>query len=99
MQHFFLDDDEPPAAKGTRPDRLADVRPQERVPQRIVEKIVDSVPVVPLLHTPVPQEALKILDKLVPDVEQVIEDSAYGPAALSSPGAADGRTVGGSASV
>ena len=79
VQHFCLDDDEPPVVKGTRPDRLADVRPQERVPRRIVEQIVDYAPVVPLLHAPVPQpvdsvvEVLKILDKSLPDVEQVIE--------------------------
>ena len=60
-------------------DRLARVRPQERVPRHIVEQIVDSAPVLPLLHAPVPQtvdsvgEVLKILDKLVPDVEQVID--------------------------
>ena len=30
MQHFFLDDDEPPAA-GSWPDRLAGVRPQGRI--------------------------------------------------------------------
>ena len=66
------------AVKGTRPDRVADVRPQERVPRRIVEQIVDSVPVVPLLHAPVPQtldsvvEVLKILDKSLPDVEQQV---------------------------
>ena len=49
---LFLEDDEPPAVKGTRPNRLADVRPQERVPRCIVEQIVDSAPVVPLLHAP-----------------------------------------------
>ena len=44
-----------------------------------MEQIVDLTPVLPLLHDPVPQtvdsvgEVLKILDKLVPDVEQVIE--------------------------
>ena len=46
-----------------------------------MEQIVDSAPVLPLLHVPVPQtvdsvdsvgEVLKILDQLVPDVEQVI---------------------------
>ena len=78
-QHFFLDDDSVPELEGSRPDRLADVRPQERVPRRIVEQIVDSAPVLPLLHAPVPQtvvsvgEVLKILDVLVPDVEQVNE--------------------------
>ena len=78
-QHFFLDDDSVPELGGSRPDRLVDVRPQERVPRRIVEQTVDTVPVVQLLHVPVPQkvdsvvEVLKILDKSVPDVEQVIE--------------------------
>ena len=78
-QHFFLDDDSVPELGGSRPDRLADVRPQERVPRRIVEQIVDSAPVLPLLHAPVPQtvgslgEVLKVLDKLAPDVEQVID--------------------------
>ena len=37
--------------------------------RRTVEQIVDFVPVVPLLHTFVPQ----ILDNSLPDVEQVIE--------------------------
>ena len=78
-QHFFLDDDSVPELGGSRPDRLADVRPQGRVPRRTVEQIVDSVPVAPLLHTCVPQmvdsvaEVLKIFDTSLPDVEQVIE--------------------------
>ena len=78
-QHFFLDDDSVQELGGSRPDRLVDVRPQERVPGRIVEQTVDTVPVVQLLHVPVPQmvdsvvEVLKILDKFFPDVEQVIE--------------------------
>ena len=44
-----------------------------------VEQIVDSAPVVSLLHAPEPLlvdslgEVLKILDKLVPDVEQEID--------------------------
>ena len=78
-QHFFLDDDSVLELGGSRPDRLADLRPQERVQRRTVEQIVDSMPVVPLLHTAVPQmvdsvvEMLKILDNSLPDVEQVIE--------------------------
>ena len=58
---------------------LAVSGPHERVPRRIVEQIVDSAPVVPLLHAPELQlvdsvgEVLKILEKLVPDVEQVID--------------------------
>ena len=80
-RYFNLDDnDSVPELGGTRPDRLSAVSgPQERVPRRIVEQIVDIVPVVPLLHVPEPQtvdsvvEVLKILDKSLPDVEQVIE--------------------------
>ena len=68
--YYPMDVDEVPVA-GSRPDR--------RVQQRTVEQIVDIVPVVPLLHVPAPQtvdsvvEVLKILDKSLPDVEQVIE--------------------------
>ena len=79
-RYFNLDDnDSVPELGGSRPDRLAGIRPQERVPRHIVEQIVDFAPVLPLLHAPVPQtmdsvgEVLKILDKLVPDVEQDIE--------------------------
>ena len=79
-QHFFLDDDSVPELGGSRPDRLPAVSwPQERVSRRIVERIVDIVPVVQPLHVPVPQpvdsvvEVLKILDKSLPDVEQVIK--------------------------
>ena len=50
-QHVFLDDDSVPELGGSRPDRLADVRPQGRVPRRIMEQMVDAVPVVPVLHT------------------------------------------------
>ena len=78
VQHFSLDDDEPPAVKGTRPDGLPAVSgPQEQVPRRIVEQIVDIVPVVQLLNVPGTQDCglsgVKILDKSLPDVEQVIE--------------------------
>ena len=44
-----------------------------------MEQIVDSVPVVPLLHAPESQmvdsvvDVRKILNELVPDVEQVID--------------------------
>ena len=106
-RYYCLDDnDSVPELGGSRLDRLSGVRPQERVPRRIVEQIVDSAPVLPLLHDPEPQlvdsveEVRKILDNLLPDVEQVIsaqDSSSHGPAALLSLGAADGRTVGGSA--
>ena len=52
---------------------------RSRLQRRTVEQIVDSVPDVPLHHTPVPQmvdsvaEVLKILDNSLPDVEQAIE--------------------------
>ena len=49
VQHFFLDDDEPPVA-GSRPDRLsAESVPQERVQRHTVEQMV-----VPVLVAPVP---------------------------------------------
>ena len=74
-QHFFLDDESVPELGGSRLDRLPAVSgPQERVPQRIVEQIVDSAPVVQLLHAPEPQlvdsvmEVRKILDNLLPYV-------------------------------
>ena len=77
--YYPMDVDDVPAARGSRPDRLSDVSgPQERVPRHTVEQIVD-MPVVPLLHVPAPQtvdsvvEVLKILDKSLPDDEQVIE--------------------------
>ena len=61
VQHFFLDDDEPPAA-GSRPDRLSAVsRPQERVLRRSVAQIEVTVPSVPILDVPVPQ----MVDQLV----------------------------------
>ena len=75
--YYPMDVDDVPAASGSRPDRLVDVRPQERVPRRIVEQLVDYVPVVPLLDAPVPQtvdqlvEVLRPLDTVVP--EHVIE--------------------------
>ena len=55
VQHFFLDDDEPPAA-GSRPHRIATLSgPQERDLRRTVEQIVDAVPLAPLLDDPVSQ--------------------------------------------
>ena len=80
MQHFFLDDDEPPAA-GSRPDRLSAVSgPQERVQRRSVAQIEVTVPLVPSLDVPVPQMVdqlvvvLQGLDMSTP-VEQGIEVS------------------------
>ena len=65
-RYFSLDDnDSVPELGGSRPDRLSGVRPQERVPRRIVEQIVDSAPVLPLLHDPDP------VPQMVDSVEEV----------------------------
>ena len=75
-QFFAMDVDEVPAA-GSRPDRLTEVRPQERVLRRTVEQNVEPVRGVPVLAAPVPQmvehvaDVLKIIDRGPP--EQVIE--------------------------
>ena len=67
-----------PAALGSRPDRLSEVRPQERAQRRTVQQIVDPVPL-PALDDPAPQmvgQLLKLahfLDRSLPDPEQVIE--------------------------
>ena len=58
---FELFDEEP---GGARPDRLAGVRPQERVQRHTVEHIVDSAPVVPSLDAPVPLMAEQLVDVL-----------------------------------
>ena len=58
---FELFDEEP---AGARPDRLAGVRPQERVQRHTVEHIVDSAPVVPSLDAPVPLMAEQLVDVL-----------------------------------
>ena len=106
-QHFVLDDDGVPLG-GSRPDRLPAVSgPQERGPRRIVEQKVHSAPVVPLLHAPEPQlvdsvvEVRKILDNLLLRAghRSAQDHSAHCSSALLSPGATDGRTVGGVASV
>ena len=70
-QYFAMDVDEVPAAV-SRPDRLTEVRPQERVLRRTVEQNVE-----PVLDAPVPQmvehvvDVLKIIGRGPP--EQVIE--------------------------
>ena len=62
---------------GTRPDRLAGVRPQVRLLRRTVEQIVNPVPVVPLLHDVEPQMVEQLVDMLSPldfrVAEQVIQ--------------------------
>ena len=62
---------------GARPDRLSEVRPQDRDLRRTVDQIVDAVPGLPALDVPVPQMVdqplvlLAAFDVLV--CEQVIE--------------------------
>ena len=71
-------------ARRARPDRLSEVRPQDRDLWRTVDQIVDAVPGSPALDVPVPQMVdqplvlLAAFDVLVP--EQVIE---VPPAALA----------------
>ena len=64
---------------GTRPDRLAGVRPQVRVLQRTVEQIVDPAPVVPLLHDVEPQMEEQLVDVLSPFDLQVPEQGIEVP--------------------
>ena len=49
---------------GTRPDRLVDVRPQERVQRRTVEQLVDAAPCLPALDAPVPLVVEQLVDVL-----------------------------------
>ena len=73
---FAMDVDDVPAVKGSRPDRLSEVRPQERVLRRTVEQNVDVV-TFPALDVPMPQMVDQPLALLLsahfPDPEQVIE--------------------------
>ena len=72
-----MDVDEVPAT-GSRPDRLAGVRPQERVQQHPVDH-VDTAPALPILDVPVPLvgeqllDVLRFFDTLCPVAEQVID--------------------------
>ena len=64
--YYPMDVDDVPASRGSRPDRLLDVSgPQERVQRRTVQQIVDSAPVLPLLHDPDP------VPQMVDSVEEV----------------------------
>ena len=68
--HSFLDLDEAPAAGGSRPDRLPEVRPQERVQRHTVDQIIAA----PLLDVPVPlMEEQLLLDVFRPHDRQVPE--------------------------
>ena len=73
-QHFFLDDDSVLELGGARPDRLADVRPQEQVQRHIVHQIVDAAS--PTLDVPVPLREDQLMAVLksydFPFLEQVI---------------------------
>ena len=60
-QFSSMDVDEVPAA-GSRPDRLTEVRPQERVLRRTVEQNVELVRGVPVLDAPVPQMVEHVVD-------------------------------------
>ena len=77
-QYFAMDVDEVPAT-GSRPDRLAGVRPQEWVQQHSADQIVDTAPVLPILGVPVPLmgeelvDVLRFFDTLCPVAELVID--------------------------
>ena len=78
-RYFGLDDDDSvPELGGTRPDRFAGVRPQERALRHTVEQIVDSSPGLPTLDVPVlqmvdqPVDVLHFFDTFSPVAEQVI---------------------------
>ena len=72
--YYPMDVDDLPAAGGSRPDRLTEVRPQERVQRHTVDQII----LAPMLDVPVPLMEEQLLvgafaphDIYVP--EQVIE--------------------------
>ena len=79
-RYFGLDDDDSvPELGGTRPDRLAGVRKQERALRHTVEQTVDSSPGLPTLDVPVlqmvdqPVDVLHFFDTFSPVAEQVID--------------------------
>ena len=73
-----MDLDEVPATR-SRPDRLAGVRPHERVQLHPVDQIVDTAPALPILDVPVPLmgeqlvDVLRFFNTLCPVAEQVID--------------------------
>ena len=77
-EYFSLDVEDAPAT-GSRPDRLAGVRPQERVQQHFEDQFVDTASALPILDVPVPLmgeqlvDVLHFFDALIPVAEQVIE--------------------------
>ena len=84
------DDDSVPELGGSRPDRLAGVRPQERVQRDTVEQIIDLVPL-PMLDAPEPlmvdqlPEFLKIGVVQVLEVPKISQDSIPQRKLLSEP--------------
>ena len=75
-RHVTLDDDDSvPELGDSRPDRLYEVRPQERVLRHTVEQAGDVAPGLPALDAPVPQivdklyDVLKIVDLIAPAQE------------------------------
>ena len=58
-----------PEFGGSRPDRLADVRPQERVQRHTVDQIVDSVRL-PTLHVPQVEQLVEVL--LIPECPRLL---------------------------
>ena len=59
-------------AAWSRPDRLAGVRPQERVQQHFVDQFVDTALALPILDVPALVDVLRFFDMLCPVAEQVI---------------------------
>ena len=57
---FELSFEEEPG--GARPDRLCEVRPEDRVLRRTVDQIVDAVPGLPTLDDPAPQMVEQLQD-------------------------------------
>ena len=92
-QHFAMDagEDVGEAPAAGRPAPLLEVLPQERVQQRIVEQIVDPVPLVPLLHDTAPQMVEQLVDILVPLDFRIAEQVIEVPTIVCPPRAA--RTV------
>ena len=101
-QHFTLDDDDSvPELGGSRPDRLYEVRPQERVLRHTVEQTVDIAPELPALDALVPQmveqleDVLQIVDLCPCAGDRSAQDLQPFPSSSSgSSCAADGGTVG-----
>ena len=73
-QLFCLNLDEAPAAESSRPDRLTEVRPQERVQRHTVDQNIDTFAAAPLLDVPVPlMEEQMLLDVFWPHDREVPE--------------------------